>query len=350
MPSDLPPRVSSGLLESDLHAGTTPGADAADVDERRRRGPGSARRLLAKVALFVGLNLVGMVLVLAVANWFGQRATRDVGETSSVLRVMPENTDFDVVIMGPSHAFEFAWSGNHAITERNLGVEVLNTGMDGAGPVVEDIYYDLFRARGNTADTIVYFVHPFVLYSDKFNEQNRFTGREPVRGDLFRELLRRGFSLNEIVFYVQSKLNPGWLLDRPVISGSADAADRIDPRQQAAGTAMLYPDGTDPEAFRRYSAALERSVAQMRADGSRVVLIVPPVLLGEPKGLEQAMAFYDGLAQRHGVEVFDFHDLQPDPSYFQRDLSHLNAKGVDWFTREVLKPILDGDGPPPSSR
>ena len=100
MPSDLPPRVSSGLLESDLHAGTTPGADAADVDERRRRGPGSARRLLAKVALFVGLNLVGMVLVLAVANWFGQRATRDVGETSSVLRVMPENTDFDVVIMG----------------------------------------------------------------------------------------------------------------------------------------------------------------------------------------------------------------------------------------------------------
>lgn len=303
---------------------------------------GSPRRLLSKVALFVAINLVGLVAVVAGANWIGQRAPRDVGETSSVLRVMPKNTHFDVVIMGPSHAFEFAWSGNQAITERNLGVEVLNTGIDGGGPVVEDIYYDLFRARGNTADTVVYFAHPFVLYSPKFNEENRFTGREPVRGDLLQALLRRGFSFEDLVFYFQSKLNPGWLLDRPVTSGSSDAADRVDPRQQAAGSAMLYPDGTDPAAFRRYSAELERSVAKMRRDGTRVILVVPPVLLGEPEGLDEAMAFYRQLEERYGVEVYDFHSLQSDPSYFQRDLSHLNAKGVDWFTREVLKPILDG--------
>lgn len=314
-------------------------------------------RFWLKVVAFVVANAIGIVVAVAVANAAGQRNAFGVGETGSVLRFMPTDTHFDVLIAGPSHAYEFAWGGNQQVTEANLGATVMNIGNDGAGPMVESIYYDLFRERGNTADTVVLIAHPFVLFSRKFNEGNRFTGREPIRGDLLSLLLERDLSMEEMFFYFQSKMAADYWRDFKLPSGATQCTDvdpqraelcKVDPDVQAKTNRNLYPDGVDMAAFDKYMAEFDALVQRMRADGSRVVVVVPPVLLGSIGGLDAALQRYEALAASDpGVEVHDFHDLYSDPAYFQHDLSHLNVTGVDRFTREVLRPILDGTGPPP---
>lgn len=314
-----------------------------------------ARRFWLKVASFALANAIGIVLALAAANAVGQRNDFGVGETGSVMRFMPTDTAFDVLIAGPSHAYEFAWGGNQQVTEANLGGSVMNIGNDGAGPMVESIYYDLFRERGNTADTVVLIAHPFVLFSRKFNEANRFTGREPIRGDLLGLLLQQDLSVEELFFYFQSKMAADYWRDVRLPSGALqctpddpqrpEGCSEIDPEVQAKTNRNLYPDGVDLAAFEKYMAEFDELVRRMRQDGSRVVIVVPPVLL-PVDGLDVAMQRYEELAASDsGVEVYDFHDLYDDPSLFQHDLSHLNVDGVDAFTRDVLRPILDATPP-----
>lgn len=311
-----------------------------------------ARKFWLKVVAFVMANAVGIVVAVAAANAVGERNSFGVGQTGSVMRFMPTDTHFDVLIAGPSHAYEFAWGGNQQVTEANLGASVMNIGNDGAGPMVESIYYDLFRARGNTADTIVLVAHPFVLFSRKFNEANRFTGREPIRADLLRALLQEDLSIEELFFYFQSKMAADYWRDIELPSGAQqctaedparpDGCDEVDPEVQAKTNRNLYPDGVDMAAFEKYMAEFDALVRQMREDGSRVVIVVPPVLL-PVDGLDVAMQRYEALAESDpGVEVYDFHDLYDDPSMFQHDLSHLNVTGVDTFTRDILRPIIDG--------
>lgn len=313
------------------------------------------RRFWLKISAFALVNVVGIVSAVAVANAVGQRNDFSVGQTGSVLRFMPTDTHFDVLIAGPSHAYEFAWGGNQQVTEANLGTTVMNIGNDGAGPMVESIYYDLFRGRGNTADTVVLVAHPFVLFSRKFNEGNRFTGREPIRRDLLGLLLQQDLSIEEWFFYFQSKMAADYWGDFKLPSGATQCTDadpqraelcKVDSDVQEKTNRNLYPDGVDVAAFEKYMTEFDALVERMRADGSRVIIVVPPVLLGEVDGLDMAMQRYEALAGADpGVEVYDFHDLYDDPAYFQHDLSHLNVTGVDRFTRDVLRPIIDGSAP-----
>lgn len=314
------------------------------------------RRFWLKVVSFVLVNAVAIMLGLAGANALGQARDYGIGQTSSVLRFMPMDTHFNVLIAGPSHAYEFAWGGNQQVTEANLGGSVMNIGNDGAGPMVESIYYELFRERGNTADAVVLIAHPFVLFSRKFNEGNRFTGREPIRQDLLRLLLQQDLSIEELFFYYQSKMAVDYWGDTLLQSGAKQCTDedperqalcRIDRDTQAKTNRNLYPDGVDMAAFDKYMGEFDALVRRMRDDGSRVLIVVPPVLLGSVDGLDAAMNRYAALAAADpGVEVHDFHDLYQDPMLFQHDLSHLNVSGVDRFTREVLRPLISGEGSP----
>ncbi|MCC7076643.1 MAG: hypothetical protein IT198_05910 [Acidimicrobiia bacterium] len=300
------------------------------------------RRGMAKLLIFVLVNAVGLTVALMAAAKMGEQKRYPVGKSESVLLTMPEDTHFDVLVVGPSHAQEFAWSGNHERVEGILGADVANLSSEGTGPVPVDIFWQMWRERGNSAGTVVYFAHPFAFYSSRFNEDNRFTGKEPLDPTLLGELVARGFGTDNVMFYIQSKFNPEWIAGK-ARGDNADIevdAGPVSPELHDAAVANLYPDGTDGATFERYAAVFDATVRDMRAAGTNVVIVVPPTLMGEPKGMDRATAHVEELAAAdEGIVFLDLTGKVEDHSLFM-DLSHLNTRGVELVTEEYLAPLL----------
>lgn len=330
MPSDVVSEVSRG-----------PDGSGPDVDDRAAVSRLN-RRGMAKFALFVVVNAIGLVLAVALAAKLGERNRFPVGKSESVLLTIPEDTHYDVLIVGPSHAQEFSWSGNHERVEEILGADVANLSSEGTGPVPVDIFWKIWRERGNTADTVLYVAHPFAFYSSRFNEDNRFTGKEPIDPTMLSEMIDRGFGTDNVMFYFQSKFNPVWVVGKPrADNGELEVgSEPIEPDLLEAAVGRLYPDGTDNDAFEKYAAVFDETVREMRDAGMRVVIMIPPTLMGEPDGLEAAAEHFEGLARSDdGITFLDLTGVIEDHSEFL-DLSHLNTAGVVHLTREYLEPAL----------
>lgn len=298
---------------------------------------------MAKFFVFVLVNALGLVLAVGVAAKLGERQTHEVGKSESVLLTIPENTHYDVLIVGPSHAQAFAWSGNHDRVEDILGGEVANMSSEGTGPVPVDIFWKIWRDKGNTADTVIYLAHPFSFYSSRFNEDNRFTGKEPLDPTLLSEMVERGFGTDNVMFYIQSKFNPVWIVGAPRGDNGDVSVEEgsVDPDLLKAGKGRLYPDGTDAAEFERYAAVFDQTVGEMRDAGMNVVILVPPTLMGEPDGMDLAEAHFEELAASdEGITYLDLTGTVTENDAFM-DLSHLNTSGVEYVTEEYLKPLLD---------
>ena len=110
------------------------------------------------------------------------------GETEANLPIIKSNQHYDIVFLGTSHGRTLSRFGNHDRVEKILSKKIINLSTGGGrGIYSSQIYLDYFFKRGNTTDTIVYFIDPWVFYSNKWNEEN--------------DLLQLSLSLNlEIVF------------------------------------------------------------------------------------------------------------------------------------------------------
>lgn len=300
--------------------------------------PPSWRRLVRKVCAFLAVNAILLASLLLLGNKVGEAQQRASADDTSVVERIGTDRRYDYLILGPSHAYSFLWGGNQEYTEAALGGSVMNIGVNAAGPYVEDVYLKYFLSKGNSADVAIYFAHPFSFFAAKWNDDNRFVGREPLDEELFRILRDQGLNTEMLFFYAQSKLNPLWLLgEREVVDVTARVRTG-DSERAASAHQTLYTNGVDPAALERYWPDFEASVERLRQAGTRVLIVVPPTLI-EPEGLDLVLPRYERLAAEDGVALLDLSSVDLGGDYYQ-DYAHLNRSGVVRLLEEYVGPAV----------
>ncbi len=298
-------------------------------------------RLLTK-----GLALAGLNALLALALLSAHRTTLDYApwETDSVLLVMPEDEQFDLALLGASHAYLLSrFRKNHEVLEDTLGMRCFNMAMPtGGGIVPARLYLDTFYDRGNTARRVAYFLDPFVFYTVGANDAHKFVYFEPFDFGFLWRLVREGYPPRRILTYVRSKFSYSWLTQRasPLeMHPHALTASDVDPGRIAGRMGTLYVDGLEEANFQRYAGEFERIAERCRREGSAFYVIVPPTLLGPEPGAARVLGWLEEQRGKYGFEVHNLVNAMPQPRFYY-NLDHLNTAGVDQFCQVWLEPIF----------
>ena len=178
--------------------------------EGKRSEWGQVRTWVGHACILAAINVLLGLLVLQVHDG---RLHYTPWETDSVLLCMPEDTAYDLVVLGASHAYLLSrFEEHHAMMEETLGMRTFNMAMpSGGGVLPARLYLETFLERGNTARHAVYFLDPFVFFSPACNEAHKLVYFEPFQFRFFWKLLRNGYPVRRLFTYLQSKFTYAWL-------------------------------------------------------------------------------------------------------------------------------------------
>jgi len=299
------------------------------------------RRFLVKLSLLVGINVAIALCIITVVD--AQRPFEQ-WETDSILYATPKNEDFDFVSLGTSRTRVFSeFKGNHDFVVRELGMKFLNLAVSfGGGILPEKMFLKYFFERGNETKAVVFFLDPFVMFSDGSNLYHRFVYYEPFRPRFLLELFRNGVPIQRIITYVRSKFGSYWFERRFVVKEiDPRVAKREDTDAEMARKRMesLYPEGLDEAIFNRYCKDLVEILAMSRDHGARMIIIFSPTLLGPEPGASWVTKFLEQCKPHYAFEFYDYTNAIQDYGLFA-DHDHLNSKGFEFFVKQYLEPIL----------
>ncbi|MBN2309971.1 MAG: hypothetical protein JXR94_13435 [Candidatus Hydrogenedentes bacterium] len=306
------------------------------------------RRFLIKLALFCALNAAAAAAFMLILD--GRRDAPPCGTNSMLFRI-PRDSHREIVVLGSSHGLILSfYEESQAALRDGLGCEPLNLSKIAAGVVPEKCYLSYYFARGNSADTLVYIIDPWLFHSRIWNEDNVFLMDEPFRPGFLAVAIENRVSLRRIAAHIPARFSPKWVVKGPHheirwprFSGV------VDPDSVRNRLAVLYPDGTSDALFKRYAAVLEELIADANARGTRVVLVCPPTLLGPLPGHDEMAALLRSYEGRHDATFVDLSTAITDPALY-RDHDHLNARGVGVLARDYLRPVLAGTAAPRPAR
>ncbi|OHA66525.1 MAG: hypothetical protein A3D64_01300 [Candidatus Wildermuthbacteria bacterium RIFCSPHIGHO2_02_FULL_49_9] len=294
------------------------------------------------IAKSCSLGLIVAVLALLWANiplWIHDF---DQSSWEAATPFIPNDAHVDVVMLGTSHGRIFSRAQNHSRVESLLGKSVLNLSRSGGrGVWASELYLRYFFERNNETDTIVYFIDPWVLYSDAWNVANDLFYDEPLDLSFSAFLLERKAPIGMFATYLKSKLTLNWLLEKPnAQSIESQSLCRVDEKAVRKRIESLYPNGTEQSVFGKYKAILEGIAQYARSRDTRLIFILPTTLLGDLPGETQLKQTLQELQTAYGTEWYDLSESIADACLYQ-DHDHLNTEGIVLFTNKYLKPILN---------
>ena len=303
------------------------------------------KRFILKLGLFVLMNASAGLAALALLD---ARYSFEQWQTDSLLLSTPRNTDYDLVILGTSHARLLTrFKYNYEFLTRELDMRILNLAIPfGGGVLLEKMYFRNFFDRGNTAKTVLYFLDPYVFFSSLPNKYHKFVYYEPIRFSFLARMICHGMPFERVFTYIRSKFSWRWLTQKPILIAydgiqMADYGISMDPERMRARAESLYPEGLDETSYASYAPMLDEVIAMGRERGCRVIIVFPPTLLGPEKGASRVKQLLDACRERHAFEFHDLTDAVPEPDLYS-DYDHLNSKGVELFITQHIKPILEG--------
>jgi len=307
------------------------------------------RRFIVRSALLLAVNLAIFFGWLVGTAWLVKARHFGNSDTESSLLVMPQGQQVDVVILGTSHARNFARFGNHARLERILGKSVVNLSRgNGAGVVPMKAYLETFYDEGNRCRELVWFIDAWALYSANWNEEYTDYACEPFSFSFATRLLLNGASAPALHGYLRSKFSWEWVASAPAPQPCCE--HRVARRDETAVRQRienLYHAGTDEATFDRYASVVEEVVQLAQRQGTRVRFVLSPTLLGEEPGRARLLALLEDLERRYATPFHDLTVAIEETELFE-DHDHLNTAGVERFAAEHLHPLLNGDGAPDS--
>ncbi len=299
------------------------------------------RRFLGKSVLFLTLNGIGALTVLALAD---ARYDYEQWETHSRLSIMPRNTDVDVVILGSSRAQVLSnYETRHTRLESDLGRSVLNiSGGYGSGIIPNAALLQNFYDRNNRAGTVVFCVDPYMFSSPVWNEDHVIVYMEPFQARFALRLFENGVGIGRLSLYLQSKFTKKWFTRKPQgLPEPEYVRPEITEETIRKRVGYLYQGEFSEETFHRYSEKLGEFIAWTKQYKTRLVFVQLPTLLSEEPGTSHLEALLTRLPDEYPIEVYDFHDVFPDIECFV-DHDHLSSEGVARLGRDYLRPVLDG--------
>lgn len=259
---------------------------------------------------------------------------------------LPENGNYDLLFMGISHARNFSRHKNHLRIEEILDSKIANIaqGNGMCGPNEQLFYLDYFYFRSNKASQVIYFLSPPLLFSETLPlSTNTFKYEVFNWSFLKRYISFSGENKTErILYYLQRKLHPKWLIENPYTSESEQTKlDSLDSKAVKRGQNLAYSGSKlNYQRFKESTKIVEETVKLAQLNNSKIIFIIPPALFGKWRGHNETFNFANSMKKKYSnVKVFDGSEAVLK-SEFYFDSHHLNTAGVVYFTDTYIKSLI----------
>ena len=307
------------------------------------------RRFARSVASFMAIGLLLFVGIFLASEWLVyEHAQRN--RLFAVKTAPPVRSDF--VILGASHGAVFDYRDMNTRLEEMTGAEILNLATVGGGIAINRLLVEYFFLEHET-DAVVYVLDSFGFYSDAWNEERlrdrELYARAPWDPRLGLLLLRHPGARSMALDYMFgfSKINNPDRLLPDVFEAEASRFDRTYraiPQIDRQRLAFLYPGEIDETTLLAspYLAAFEDLIRYVQAQGSRFIVVRPPIPERVYSELPWESTFDEtikALVERHGAEFHDFSRVANEPELFY-DTDHLNEAGVLNFFERYFSDVL----------
>ena len=310
-----------------------------------------AKLFIKKSVLFLLLNAIILGVVLGICSGAHRDLHMDNWKTESNLLVMGGGhspAHYGVALLGTSRGRVLSRDGNHLLVEKILDQPVINLSKGGGGGLMPaELHLSYFYHRGNQVDHVIYLVDPWVFFSPINNEENDFFLRdEPFEFYILWKLMAQGYPSNRISSYLQMITVDDW---RAVSTYAAPGLTegtikRID-RQKLLEAREHYLSKYADNGFDRYSRYVDIINTMVKKQGGRITYVMLPMLIPDFPGMDQVDEKLRQAAQENDhVDYYNASDAMHDRRFFY-DHMHFNKTGVDYFTRRVLKPVIQGKEP-----
>ena len=299
------------------------------------------KKFISRFLLFAGINIFLLTGSLLFIHHYENRFAWHNWDTESDISIIPENHNYGLLMMGTSHGRIFSRDNNHQRVEAILHKTMLNISKgNGEGGITPSlIFMKDFYDRGNNASQVVYFIDPWVFYSDKWNDKNFFLFDEPFDLHIMHLCIENSVNNNVLINYVKAKYSTNWLGRKPVCRQENDSfLTEINPEALKKRAASLYLEPYNEKVFAKYAAQLEEIVQIANKHHAKFSFIFPTTLLDDQRGKNKVIALLEQFKAKYGIEYFDYSTVIIDPHLYS-DHDHLNTKGVVLFTEKYLKPI-----------
>ncbi len=324
-----------------------PALSGATVAAPRTIEPPIARGFLKQAILFI---LIGLGIYLAIFALADQLLHQTTKRNRFYMVKNAPITDYDVAILGASHAAVFDYEDMNARLEQMTGQKIINLSIVGGGVTVNRLLLDYFLVQHHTK-TVVYFADSFAFYSQAWNEERlqdvRLLDRAPFDPALAQVLIQspvnRSVALDYLVGF--SKINNP---DRFKSDISDDEANKFAktfrpvPQIDQQRIEYLYPKQIDANKFNRYLSEFEELINAVSQRNIRLIVMKPPVPERFYRQLPNETQFDSALAnllQRKGIPFLDY-SLKGNDEKFFFNSDHLNRDGVLNFFENYFKPVL----------
>jgi hypothetical protein len=296
----------------------------------------------------VAFTLLNIFLLLAVLLFFSGR-NRDIQfntkDTESNLLSTGANKHYDIGLLGTSRGRVFSRDDNHQRVENLLQKSLVNLSKGGGGGLMPaKIHLSHFYSRGNSVDHLFYLVDPWVFYSPINNENNTFFLRdEPFELSILWQLITDRYPLNTIFSYLKMIAVTDWQeISRYAGPGLTSGTLKNIDHEKIQQAKIYYQSRYKKENFKRYCQYVDTINALAKNHGSKITYIILPLLIPDFPGIEGVdHKLREVTKQQSHVSYINLSTAMQDPQYYY-DHMHFNIHGIDYFSQNVLSPILEG--------
>jgi len=292
-------------------------------------------KYLKELTLILLIFFGGFFGITLIANWVTARHDYKINEVESNLHFINEDEQFDMVMVGISHARNFSRQTNHAITERILNKKILNLGRGGGlcGLNGQQLYLDFFFEKGNKTKEVLFVATPPLLYGTYLDRNEAGYWDEPIRFDFSWFVLKNGNSDKRWQLYQSftRKLKPSWLSFKKYPNEpNTSQLETVDSIKIEEGMKLAYPEGMKHSMLEENFQYFNKIVKTCQSNDVQLKVMIPPSVFGKWQGHDEVLA---ALNQRKAIDNFEIIDLSEAimEKEFYYDHHHLNSEGVEVF-------------------
>jgi hypothetical protein len=300
--------------------------------------------------LFAVIGLVIYAGLFGAAEWLLYKT----GKSNAFFKIATaDQTDYDWVILGASHAMPLSFSDVNSVMERETKTKIINLASPGTGPLYNRFAFEQFL-QGHNTKNLLYVVDSFAFYYSEWNE-DRFSDVKLLRRTPFDLRLARRL----LTYCWKEEVDPRALLDYTTGFSKINNRERFevdvwegekqfDSVYRSSASAIksrisyLFPSSDRETSMARYIAQFGELLDTAHRQNVRVVLIKMPVPAAFEAALPNEKAFNEalqGTLAGRGIGLQDFSGKLDEPRFYF-DTDHLNRAGVSELFARYLKALL----------
>jgi len=254
-------------------------------------------------------------------------------ETEANLPILKENTQYDVLMLGISHARIFSRHRNHERFEAATGKSMINLSQGGGFGGLDNqlLHLNYFLKKGNTAGDMVIVLSPMLMFNRNTDRTRVAFEREPFDYEFLRFVAENGVEnrYQQLGYYIRSKLFWTWITTRPTTLERMDKQiDGLDSAAMARTMPGAYPYGLDPKQFVDRSAIADSIFRIAHTNGMRINVVMPASLFGKWPGHEETMMWLNSVRDAYDIRIVDLSERWVMRTEYFYDHHHLNTDGV----------------------